>query len=332
MIVSPVIHPVDPVTQLEKHSVWIPKGEWIEWSSGKNLSGPATIERSFSIGQVPVYLRAGTIVPMQPPMQYTGQKPVDPLILNVWPLSDGQSSSYTLYEDESDSESYKHGVYALTPVSAVQQGDTLTIDIAPVQGSYPGMQVSRSYELRLSADWPPESVTANREAIVFQPSDANARGWHYDGNTLSTIIRVPSHPVSEAIHIEVRRAVGSQAARAQLDGFAGATIRLHSAYDTLNQEWPFAWSPDPLIDAWQTGDRLSYRPETARVELSHFAQKYTTAQASVRQLFDSIANLSNDQLLEQLRRHHADITVERAQHYKESLQRALAQLKDAKPE
>jgi alpha-glucosidase (family GH31 glycosyl hydrolase) len=332
MIVSPIIHPADPVTQLEKQSVWIPKGEWVEWSSGKHLSGPATIERSFSISQEAVYLRAGAIVPMQPPMQYTGQKPVDPLILNVWPLSDGQSSSYTLYEDESDSESYKSGVYALTPVSAVQQGDTLTIDIAPVQGSYPGMQVSRSYELRLSADWPPESVTADREAIVFQPTDANARGWQYDGNTLSTIIRVPSHPVSEAIHIEVRRAVGSQAARAKLDGFAGATIRLHSAYDTLNQEWPFTWSPDRLIDAWQTGDRLSYRPETARAELSHFAQKYTTAQTSVKQLFDSIANLSNDQLLEQLRRHHADITVERALHYKESLQRALAQLKDGKPE
>jgi hypothetical protein len=43
---------------------------------------------------------------MQPPMQYTGQKPVDPLILNVWPSPDGQSSSYTLYEDESDAESY----------------------------------------------------------------------------------------------------------------------------------------------------------------------------------------------------------------------------------
>jgi hypothetical protein len=40
------------------------------------------------------------------------------------------------------------------------------------------------------------------------------------------------------------------AARVQLDGFAGAIVRLHSAYDILNQQWSFVWSPEPLIDAW----------------------------------------------------------------------------------
>jgi hypothetical protein len=53
----------------------------------------------------------------------------------------------------------------------------------------------------------------------------------YDGNTLSTIVHIPSHSVSEAAHIELRRATGSMAACAQLDGFAGAIVRLHSAYD-----------------------------------------------------------------------------------------------------
>lgn len=333
MIVSPVVHPFEPATQLAKQSVWIPNGEWIEWPSGKHLSGPATVERSFSISQVPIYLRGGAIVPMQPPMQYTGQKPVDPLILNIWPLADGQSSSYTLYEDGSDSESYKHGIYALTPISAVQHGDTLMVNIAPVQGAYPGMQSSRGYELRLPADWPPESVSANGEPLTLLPSDATARGWHYDGNTLSTIIRVSSHPVSEAVHIEVRRVPGSLAIRAQLDGFAGATSRLHSAYDVLNQEWPFTWSPDPLIDAWQTGDRLSYHPDTARVELAHFSQRYTAAQTSVQQLLDSIANLSDDQLTEQLLKTQGTETArQRAQQYKASLERALAQLKDGRPE
>ncbi len=333
MIVAPIVQAADPATQLAKQSVWIPKGDWVEWASGKHLSGPATVERSFSISQEPVYLRAGAIVPMQPPMQYTGQKPVDPLILNIWPLVDGQSSSYTLYEDGSDSESYKQGVYALTPISAAQQGDTLTVDIAPVQGSYPGIQSNRGYELRLPADWPPESVTVDGEPLAFQPSDATTPGWSYDGNTLSTIVRIPIYPTSKATHIEVHRVAGSQAARAQLDGFAGAVVRLHSAYDILNQEWPFAWSPDPLIDAWQTGDRLSYHPDTARDELSHFAQKYTAAQTSVQQLLDSVANLSDDQLVERLsKRPGGGNAKERAQNYKPSLERALAQLKDGKPE
>jgi hypothetical protein len=44
----------------------------------------------FSIDQIPVYVKAGTIVPMQPPMLHTGEKPVDPLIVNVWPLAPGE--------------------------------------------------------------------------------------------------------------------------------------------------------------------------------------------------------------------------------------------------
>jgi hypothetical protein len=332
MIVSPVVHPVDPATQLAKQSVWIPKGDWMEWSSGKHLSGPAIIERSFSISEESIYLRAGTIVPMQPPMQYTAQKPVDPLIVNVWPLADGQSSSYALYEDGSDAESYKQGVYALTPLSAVQHGDTLIADIASVQGGYPEMPSRRGYELRLPADWPPQSVTVNGERLALQVSDAITQGWHYDGNTLSTIVRVDSHAVSQAIHIVVIRPAGSLAARAELDGFAGAIARLHSAYDTVNQIWPMVWSPDPLIEAWQTGDRLSYHPETARDELSHFPQRYAAAQISVQLVFESIAGLLDDKFANQMSRNGDEAPIpKRAEEYKASIERALAQLKDGKP-
>lgn len=328
MVVAPVVHPVDPATELAKESVWIPPGEWMEWASGKRFSGPATVERSFSISQQPVYLRAGAIVPMQPPMQYTGQKPVDPLILNVWPLADRQSSSYSLYEDGSDSEAYKHGVYALTNITATQHGESLIVHIAPVEGSYPGMPGRRGYELRLPADWPPRSVTENGKPLDLQPSDANTPGWHYEGNTLSTVVRVSSHPVLEGVDIEVHRASG----RNHLDGFAGATARLHSAYDTLNKEWPFTWSPDALIDAWQTGDRISYHPDTAPAELEQFAQKYAAAEASVQHLLDAVANLSEDQLAAQLMQHRgAETSAQRAKRYKAALNLALAQLRDGKP-
>jgi len=322
MIVAPVVQPVDPATQLATESIWLPKGEWIEWPTGKRLTGPVAVNRSFSISQTPVYLRAGAIVPMQPPMQYTGQRPVDPLILNIWPLDNGQSSTYTVYADASNSEAYKRGVYSLTPVTATEHGDTLTVEIAPEEGSYPGMITSRGYELRLPADWPPESVTDNGRPVA----------WTYDGNTLTTIVHLASRPVSEAVHIEVRRPAGSLAKRGQLDGFAGATARLRSAYDTLNQEWPFTWSPDPLIDAWQTGDRLSYHPETARTEMAAFAGKYAAAQASVEQLYGPIANLPDDQLTQQLMKHRgADTDTRRALAYKAALQRALALLKDGRP-
>jgi alpha-glucosidase len=333
MIVDPVVQPLENLTQLTKESVWIPKGEWIEWQTGKHFTGPVAVERSFSISQEPIYLRAGAIVPMQPPMEYTGQRPVDPLILNISPLADGQTSAYTLYADGGKAETYKDGVYTLTPITASQHGETLTVDVAPVQGSYPGMLTGRGYELRLPGDWPPVSVTADSQPLEYQAMDQDAPGWHYDGNTLSTIVRVPSQSVSKPVHIKIRRGLDSLSTRGQLDGFAGATARLRSAYDTLNQEWPFTWSPDALIDVLQTGDRLSYHPETAHVELVHFAAKYAAAQASVQELLDPIANRPDNQLAQELMKNHGSETSQvRAEHYKASLERALAQLKDGTPQ
>ena len=99
MLVAPVTQPVAKDSQLAQRSVWLPEGNWIEWQTGARLVGPKSFTRSFSIGQTPVYVKEGSIVPMQPPMRYTGEKPVDPLILNVFPLKEGQTSTYRLYED-----------------------------------------------------------------------------------------------------------------------------------------------------------------------------------------------------------------------------------------
>jgi hypothetical protein len=123
---------------------------------------------------------------------------------------------------------------------------------------------------------------SQRESLVLQACEAVTQGWHYDGNTLSTIVRVDSHAVSQAIRVEVSRPGGSLASRAELDGFAGAIARLHSAYDIVNQIWPMVWSPDSLIKAWQTGDRLSYQPETA----SQFPQQYAAAQISAQRVLE----------------------------------------------
>jgi alpha-glucosidase (family GH31 glycosyl hydrolase) len=332
MIVAPVVQAVDPATQLAKEQVWLPKGAWVEWASGKRFTGPVTVERSFAIDQQAVYLRAGAIVPMQPPMLYTGQKPVDPLILNVWPLDDGQSSSYTLYEDGGDAEAYKRGEYALTPVVAAQHGDTLTVDVAPVQGGYPGMRMGRGYELRLPGDWPPESVTANGVALSVEASDATVPGWHYDGNTLTTVVSVAAAAVAQGAHIEIRRAAGSLASRGQLDGFAGATARLLSVYNLLNQTHPVSWSADPLIDAMQTGDRMSYHPETARTEIGRFSAKYVAGIAAVQKSLDLFAGETDEQAAARLTKGHENDTayLARMKQYKATLERAMAQLNDGR--
>lgn len=331
MVVAPVTKPVDATTDLAQESVWIPKGEWIEKATGRHFAGPQEVTRSFSIDQIPVYVRDGAIVPMQPPMLYTDQKPIDPLIVKVYPLNNHQTSTYTLYADASKSRAYERGICTWTKLSAAQSGDTLTVRIAPVKGSYPGMIEERAYEIRLPGDWPPSAVTVNGKPLAFVGQDAAKIGWRYEGNTLTTVVRTPRFSVHTPVSIEVRRAKGSLANRGELDGFAGSIDRLHLAYNTLNSLYPFTWSPDSLTEAWETGDRMGYHPETARTELARFPQVYGQALAAVQKLVNQ-ANVPDDVLAQKLKKHWGfgdrKNPVER---YKRLLNRALAMLQDGKP-
>jgi alpha-glucosidase (family GH31 glycosyl hydrolase) len=284
MLAAPVVAPADKVSGLTEETIWLPAGHWIEWPTGKRFDGPAQVDRRFSIDQIPVYLKAGAIVPMQPPMLHTGEKPVDPLIVNVWPLAPGQSSSYSVYEDSGVSVDYQRGVFARTPIHAAQAGDTLRVEIGPVQGRYPGMMTARAYELRLPADWPPAAVTIDGKPLKLSDrsgQDGAKDGWSFIGNTLTTVIPVPRHGVSEKVVVEVRRAAGLTGRRGELDGFAGAMTRLRAAYDALQQTWPVSSPPDSLIDAMQTGDRLGCHPERAVQQIAHFHEVLPEAQAAV---------------------------------------------------
>ena len=290
MLVAPVVAPADKVSGLATESVWLPQGEWIEWPTGKHFTGPVTVDRNFSIDQIPVYVKAGAIVPMEPPMLYTGQKPVDPLIVNIWPLKPGSSSSYAVYEDSGVSVEYQHGVFTRMPIKATQTGDSLKVEIGPVQGSFPGMLARRAYELRLPADWPPASVTVNDAAVKFAASSSIKNGWSFEGNTLTTVIPVPSTVVATKVTIEVRRAPGMTARRGELDGFAGEMTRLRGVYDAMGETEPAGDPTDTVVDALQSGDRLGYDPGNAAAEIAHFHEVLPKAKASVADIGATFAD------------------------------------------
>ncbi len=280
MLIAPVASAADKETGLATETVWLPEGEWIEWPTGKNFTGPTTVERKFSIDQTPVYLKAGAVVPMQPPMRYTGEKPVDPLIVNIWPLKPGTTSAYSVYEDSGNSVDYQHGAFTHTPIKATQTGDELRIEIGPVQGSFPGMLTSRGYEIRLPGDWPPSSILVNG-IVVKQAATPGEHGWSYEGNSLTTIVPIPRESVNRMITVEVRRAGGLIARRGELDGFAGSISRQGSAFNELQLLFPIMDPPDVVTEAMQTGSRLTYHPASASTELMHFNQLQSEVRAEM---------------------------------------------------
>jgi len=274
ILAEPVTRSVAKDSYLAKVPVWLPPGSWIEWDSGATFEGPVSVERGFSISQIPLYVKTGSIIPMQPATSYTGQKPVDPLILTVFPLKDGQVSEYRLYEDDGDTPGYRKGESAWTPIRASlnQHGRILTVTVAPAQGHYKGMRMERAYELRLPGNWPPSSVSVNGESVAYS-KNKDAPGWRFEGNRLTTVIRTHCFRLADVVTFTMRIDPEMARNRSMLDGFAGKITRLRETYDILNATWPAGWSPDSLIDAMQTGDRISYHPETAFAEVSGLPTK-----------------------------------------------------------
>jgi len=329
MIVNPIVAPADKVTGLATQEVWIPKGEWIEKDSGAHFTGPVKVLRNFSIEQTPVYVRAGAIVPMAPAMQYSNQKPVDPLIVTVFPLENSGSSKYSLYEDAGDTRGYQTGQFATTELSATATGNQFTVTIAAAKGSYRGMATARSCEVRLPGDWPPQSVTVNGQALSYVPQTGKV-GWRYEGNSLTTIVTVPANPVEQSVTVEVTRSADLMARRSELNGFAGAMTRLNMAVQTLRRAGPFSSVPDELIDAAQTGDKISYYPKTAGEAMTHYHEALAKAQAKVNAMAKAGVTEEQKQLIEKQRGTERDTPEARAEveDYPNKLARAAAAVND----
>ncbi len=325
MLLAPVVKPADPATGLSTESVWLPKGAWLERDSGKHLQGPATLDRAYTLDQIPVFVKAGSIVPLQPPMLYTGQKPVDPLILQVFPLQDGQTSTYTLYEDNGHAEDYRQDVgTAWTDVSATQHGDETTVTIAPVRDHASGTASTRAYEVRLPADWPPSEVIANGTSLSFT-LEPGRPGWRFEGNSLTTVIPVAGTDVHKSTTIIIRRAPGSLAGRAKLDGFAGLMRRTRAAYDQLSNDFPSTNAvPDAVTRLMQTGNRIGYHPETAREEISALPVQTSVAVAAAKALEDKAAAERKPGTTEMV-----PASAARAAQHKARVDRAIANLTSA---
>ena len=201
--------------------------------------------------------------------------------------------------------------------------------IAAAKGRYKGMPTARAYEVRLPGDWPPASVTVNAGALPYAPRPG-AAGWHFEGNTLTTVITVPKMSVALPVTIHVTRSTDLFARRAELDGFAGAMTRLREAYDAVNQTWPIQWAPDDLIDAMQAGDRLTYHPEQAGEYLTHYRAVLPKAIAKVNELPPSLSQKEIETLAV---RYHIDPNSQEAQNeageYRDCVGRARAALDDA---
>jgi hypothetical protein len=143
-------------------AVWIPPGDWINAWNGKPLAGPITVTNQTALDQIPLFIRSGTILPLAPEMQFTGQLPWDPITLDIYPHA-GETNSATLYEDDTRTTAYQHGQFRKTfvSISANDADKKIQVAIGAANGHFPGALKQRSWILRIHppANWPKQSAT-----------------------------------------------------------------------------------------------------------------------------------------------------------------------------
>ena len=261
MIVAPVTAPIDSSSLLAPVKVWLPAGEWVEWFTGARLRGPAVYLRKFALDEIPVYVRAGSVIPMQPTGQNAGEQRANPLVLALFPGGDG---SFSLYEDTGNSTAYVKGEFCRTGFRWTGEGSRRVLSVDPAEGSYPGMMQERRFELHIVGMMPPGSVSCNGKALG-PVRNSGEEGWYYDGTKGEICIRTASYPTSAPVEVTLE---GMRDLPAWLQSLRGTLARLHRVMPFLNNLWPKEWSPEILVSAAQTGNRMGAAPAKANEELS----------------------------------------------------------------
>ncbi|HMH07493.1 MAG TPA: TIM-barrel domain-containing protein [Terriglobales bacterium] len=167
VLVSPVLK-----QDATHRTVYLPESPlWYDFWTGASTKGGREIEAEASLDRIPLFVRAGSIVPLGPEIEYADQKPAGPIELRIFR---GANGKFDLYEDEGDTYNYEKGAHALIPLRWSETDKTLTI--GDRDGRYPGMPK----ELAFNIVWvsPGHGVG---ETVVDRPD----RVIHYQGEAIS---------------------------------------------------------------------------------------------------------------------------------------------------
>ena len=133
---------------VKSKNLYLPEGtDWIDFWTGETIKGGQTVSKETPIDIMPLYVKAGSIIPIGPKVQYAQEKKWDNLQIRVYEGADGE---FTLYEDENDNYNYEKGVYSTIDFSWDNANKTLTI--GECKGEFPGMLKERTFNIVLVSE------------------------------------------------------------------------------------------------------------------------------------------------------------------------------------
>jgi alpha-glucosidase len=130
LLVAPIMKP-----DVARRLVYLPRGDWYDYWTNKKYSGGTTITVDAPLDTVPLFVRAGAMIPTAPSRNYVGERREDPITFNIYPDDKGLASGL-LYEDDGVSPAYKRGVFRRTTVSARREGAGFSVSVDATEGRY----------------------------------------------------------------------------------------------------------------------------------------------------------------------------------------------------
>ena len=198
---------VDPVTQPGASvatTVWFPPGTWEDYFTGATFTGPATATINVPTSRMPVFVKAGGIIPLQPASGNAQTAGTAPITLQVHA---GANGSFSMYDDAGTGLGYQSGQSTQTPITYTENAsaETSTVTIGPATGSYPGEPSSRTYTIDLVDESQPTSVQLNGQTLASSPGATTApptrcrsRSARSHTGSTATVTQTGGTPVSSS--------------------------------------------------------------------------------------------------------------------------------------
>jgi alpha-glucosidase (family GH31 glycosyl hydrolase) len=196
LLVSPVVQQ----GQTEKR-IYLPAGTWTDWFTGKSYAGGQTITLPLDAthwSDIPLFVRAGAIIPTQPVLDYVGQKPVTEVTIEAFPSD--QRTGFDYYDDDGSTYAYEHGATFRQSLSLQRRGDSVSFQAGKAEGSF--RPALRSYLLKIHGH-AAQGVSLDGKALAAQAgTDALQRsgtaGWASGRDRFGPVtwVRIPAGKAS----------------------------------------------------------------------------------------------------------------------------------------
>ena len=194
-------------------NVYLPEGTWIDYNNKQTVyTGEqwTTVEAPLSC--IPMFVKQGSIIPTMPVMNYTHEKPVYPLIFEVFPAPKGEEASFTLYEDEGEDLGYQRDEFAKTPVRFRTEEGGYLLSVGAREGKGYAVPAPRNFIFRMYLKTAPKGVTVQGkkvkkvkpERLEENPDDdTESMVWSWDKATGICSLRMPDREEESRISLRL---------------------------------------------------------------------------------------------------------------------------------